>query len=325
MRRVSAPGSAGRSKLQLGVAWLVATLLAGVVLMNKQNILLSMRRGDTITAEFSSRYKLAPRRLQGRGGRREGRPDHRGARTRRRRGGGRDEARQGNPRRPRLAAEGRHPPGHLPRRPRVVGLRRADAGRRRRALRRRPHPEGPHPGAGRVRPGERGAPGHRPPGAADDRGRPRRRAGQRREGSARRRPGRRPAGAGPDRPGARRDGRERGRRPAPPGRPPVPGGGRPHRHRRRDRVGGRRPRHRGVHAGRPGPGAGTVHGHHAGHAAGGPGRPDRPRRHPGPAPGHRPRGPARRSPGSPSCSASCRPSSRRQLRCWPTCGRWWPT
>ncbi len=50
----------GRSKLQLGVMWLVATLLAGVLLMNKQDLLLSMRRGDTITAEFSSRYKLAP-------------------------------------------------------------------------------------------------------------------------------------------------------------------------------------------------------------------------------------------------------------------------
>ena len=50
----------GRTKLQLGAMWLVATLLAGVLLMNKQDILLSMRRGDTITAEFSSRYKLAP-------------------------------------------------------------------------------------------------------------------------------------------------------------------------------------------------------------------------------------------------------------------------
>ncbi|HEU5447489.1 MAG TPA: MlaD family protein [Acidimicrobiia bacterium] len=50
----------GRTKLQLGVMWLVVTLLAGAVLMNKQNLLLSMRRGDTITAEFSSRYKLAP-------------------------------------------------------------------------------------------------------------------------------------------------------------------------------------------------------------------------------------------------------------------------
>ncbi len=49
-----------RSKLQLGITWLVVTLLAGVLLMNKQNILLSMRKGDTITAEFSSRYKLAP-------------------------------------------------------------------------------------------------------------------------------------------------------------------------------------------------------------------------------------------------------------------------
>jgi len=50
----------GRTKLQLGVAWLVVTLVAGVVLMNKQHILLSMRKGDTITAEFSSRYKVAP-------------------------------------------------------------------------------------------------------------------------------------------------------------------------------------------------------------------------------------------------------------------------
>jgi phospholipid/cholesterol/gamma-HCH transport system substrate-binding protein len=50
----------GRTKLQLGVMWLVATLLAGVVLMNKQDLMLSMRRGDTVTAEFSSRYKLAP-------------------------------------------------------------------------------------------------------------------------------------------------------------------------------------------------------------------------------------------------------------------------
>jgi phospholipid/cholesterol/gamma-HCH transport system substrate-binding protein len=59
MRRVLAWLGA-RSKLQLGITWLVVTLLAGVVLINKQNILLSMRRGDTITAEFSSRYKLAP-------------------------------------------------------------------------------------------------------------------------------------------------------------------------------------------------------------------------------------------------------------------------
>ena len=59
MRRVGS-WLAGRSKLQLGVTWLVVTLLAGVLLMNKQNILLSMRKGDTITAEFSSRYKLAP-------------------------------------------------------------------------------------------------------------------------------------------------------------------------------------------------------------------------------------------------------------------------
>lgn len=50
----------GRTKLQLGVMWLVAILLVGALLMNKQDLLLSMRRGDTITAEFSSRYKLAP-------------------------------------------------------------------------------------------------------------------------------------------------------------------------------------------------------------------------------------------------------------------------
>lgn len=50
---------AGRSKFQLGVLWLVGTLLAGAALMNKQDILLSVRRGDTITAEFTSRYKVA--------------------------------------------------------------------------------------------------------------------------------------------------------------------------------------------------------------------------------------------------------------------------
>lgn len=50
---------ARRSKLQLGVLWLVGTVLAGTLLMNKQQILLSMRRGDTITAEFTSRYKVA--------------------------------------------------------------------------------------------------------------------------------------------------------------------------------------------------------------------------------------------------------------------------
>ncbi|MGH8975278.1 MAG: MlaD family protein, partial [Acidimicrobiia bacterium] len=47
-----------RSKLQLGVLWVVTTLVFGVALMNKQNILLSLRRGDTVTAEFTSRYKL---------------------------------------------------------------------------------------------------------------------------------------------------------------------------------------------------------------------------------------------------------------------------
>ena len=48
-----------RSKLQLGVLWLVGTVLVGTVLMYKQNILLSVRNGDTITAEFTSRYKVA--------------------------------------------------------------------------------------------------------------------------------------------------------------------------------------------------------------------------------------------------------------------------
>jgi len=60
--RVLAPAGSwlgGRSKLQLGVLWLVGTLLIGVALMKKQDILLTMRPGDTITAEFSSRYKVA--------------------------------------------------------------------------------------------------------------------------------------------------------------------------------------------------------------------------------------------------------------------------
>jgi phospholipid/cholesterol/gamma-HCH transport system substrate-binding protein len=62
VRRLFAPvGSwfGRRSKLQLGVLWLVGTILVGTLLMNKQQILLSMRRGDTITVEFTSRYKVA--------------------------------------------------------------------------------------------------------------------------------------------------------------------------------------------------------------------------------------------------------------------------
>jgi phospholipid/cholesterol/gamma-HCH transport system substrate-binding protein len=47
-----------RSKLQLGVLWVVTTLVFGVALMNKQNILMALRRGDAVTAEFTSRYKL---------------------------------------------------------------------------------------------------------------------------------------------------------------------------------------------------------------------------------------------------------------------------
>lgn len=68
MRRLTAPlqrmtrpvgGWLGRrSRFQLGVLWLVATLVVGLALMNKQQILLALRRGDTVTAEFSSRYKL---------------------------------------------------------------------------------------------------------------------------------------------------------------------------------------------------------------------------------------------------------------------------
>ena len=50
---------AGRTRFQLGVLWLVSILVVGALLMNKQNILLSMRAGDTITAEFTSRYKVA--------------------------------------------------------------------------------------------------------------------------------------------------------------------------------------------------------------------------------------------------------------------------
>jgi phospholipid/cholesterol/gamma-HCH transport system substrate-binding protein len=47
-----------RSRLQLGVMWLVATLVFGVTLMNKQQILLVLGRGDIVTAEFASQYKL---------------------------------------------------------------------------------------------------------------------------------------------------------------------------------------------------------------------------------------------------------------------------
>jgi phospholipid/cholesterol/gamma-HCH transport system substrate-binding protein len=60
--RAMAPAGAWlsrRSKLQLGVLWLVGTVLVGAVLMYKQNILLSVRKGDTVTAEFTSRYKVA--------------------------------------------------------------------------------------------------------------------------------------------------------------------------------------------------------------------------------------------------------------------------
>ena len=61
MKRVlSAPGRwvGRRSPLQLGVLWLAATLVAGWALFNKAEILLALRSGDTITADFVSRYKL---------------------------------------------------------------------------------------------------------------------------------------------------------------------------------------------------------------------------------------------------------------------------
>jgi phospholipid/cholesterol/gamma-HCH transport system substrate-binding protein len=50
---------ARRSKLQLGVLWLVSIVVIGALLMSKQNILLAVKPGDTITAEFGSRYKVA--------------------------------------------------------------------------------------------------------------------------------------------------------------------------------------------------------------------------------------------------------------------------
>lgn len=61
MRRVLfAPGRwfGRRSRLQLGLMWLAVTLLAGWALFNKAEILVALRSGDTITADFVSRYKL---------------------------------------------------------------------------------------------------------------------------------------------------------------------------------------------------------------------------------------------------------------------------
>ena len=61
MKRVLlAPGRwlGRRSRLQLGAAWLAVTLVAGWALFNKAEILVALRSGDTITADFVSRYKL---------------------------------------------------------------------------------------------------------------------------------------------------------------------------------------------------------------------------------------------------------------------------
>ncbi len=61
MARVFAPLGRwwnGLTRLQLGALWLVVTLISGYALLNKSEILLRLRSGDTIAAEFSSRYKL---------------------------------------------------------------------------------------------------------------------------------------------------------------------------------------------------------------------------------------------------------------------------
>ena len=315
---------ARRTKLQLGVLWLVVTLLAGSVLMNKQNLLLSMRRGDTITAEFSSRYKLAPvvskvevagvkvgqitavSELDGGGS----------------------------------AVEMKLDPGTLD----------ALGSKPRAAIRPATFLGGPGlsayveltPGGdtGRLESGRIPKDRTQVPVEFD-------RVNEILQDTARE--GLQTTVAGFDAalanggkealgsvltdapPALAPTGRvldalggSRGRGLAPPGRAALPGGGRPDRDRRRDRIGGRRPRHLGLHAGRPGPRAGTFDGHHAGHAAGGPGRPGRPRRHPDPA-RRPPPAPGPRSPGSTSCSASSRPSCGRPRRSSPTSGRWSPT
>jgi phospholipid/cholesterol/gamma-HCH transport system substrate-binding protein len=48
------------SLLQIGTLWLAVTLASGWALMNKAQILLALRAGDTIAADFASRYKLEP-------------------------------------------------------------------------------------------------------------------------------------------------------------------------------------------------------------------------------------------------------------------------
>src|SRR5919199_5415377 len=49
-----------RSRLQIGALWLVVTLVTGVALLNKAQIVLALRRGEALSVDFSSRYKLQP-------------------------------------------------------------------------------------------------------------------------------------------------------------------------------------------------------------------------------------------------------------------------
>jgi phospholipid/cholesterol/gamma-HCH transport system substrate-binding protein len=49
-----------RSKLEIGVLWLALTLVTGVALLNKSQIVLALRGGESLSADFSSRYKLNP-------------------------------------------------------------------------------------------------------------------------------------------------------------------------------------------------------------------------------------------------------------------------
>ena len=51
---------ARRSKAEIGALWLVLTLVAGVALLDKSHIVLALHRGESLSADFSSRYKLQP-------------------------------------------------------------------------------------------------------------------------------------------------------------------------------------------------------------------------------------------------------------------------
>jgi phospholipid/cholesterol/gamma-HCH transport system substrate-binding protein len=51
---------ARRSKAEIGALWLALTLITGVALLNKSQILLVLHRGESLSADFSSRYKLQP-------------------------------------------------------------------------------------------------------------------------------------------------------------------------------------------------------------------------------------------------------------------------